>query len=166
MKKLFLTFGLLAGALLTTNAQEAKTCCKSGETKSCHSDAANTQGDWYLGTTDISGVPWTQWALNPTVGYAFTDNIVVGASLLQGTELDVDGEVTAGDLNMDLYARYFFKDFYGHVGTQNLTTDFGLNAGVGMLVNTGVSGLYVDPNVVYNTTTGTTNLRLGLGLRF
>jgi hypothetical protein len=146
MKKLFLTFGLVAGALLSINAQE--------------------QGDWYIGTGDLSNTAWTQWALTPTVGYAFTDDVMAGVSVNQGTTLNEDGEVVAGDLNLDVHARYFVDNYFVYVGTENLTTDFGLNVGVGMLLGTGVNGLYVDPKVVYNTNNGTTNLGIGFGFRF
>jgi len=148
MKKVILTFVFAAGALLSTNAQ------------------TNTTGDWYVGTGDISNVAWTQWTLTPTVGYAFTDDIMAGFSLNQGTTTDSTGATVAGDLNLDVHARYFFGEFFGYVGTQNLTTDFGLNIGVGKMFTTETNGLYLDPRVVYNTADGTANLRVGFGLKF
>jgi hypothetical protein len=161
MKKVILTFAFVAGALLSTNAQEeTKTCCKAGET------TQNTQGDWYVGTGDISNTAWTQWSVTPTIGYAFTDDLMAGFSLTQGTTTDSTGATVAGDLNLDVHGRYFFGDFFGYVGTQNLTTDFGLNLGVGRLFTFHHGGLYVDPRVTYNTNDGTTNLRVGLGLKF
>jgi len=161
MKKVILTFAFVAGALLSTNAQEeTKTCCTTGET------TQNTQGDWYVGTGDISNTAWTQWSVTPTIGYAFNDDLMAGFSLNQGTTTDSTGATVAGDLNLDVHARYFFGDFFGYVGTQNLTTDFGLNIGVGKLFTMHHGGLYVDPRVVYNTTDGTANLRVGLGLKF
>jgi hypothetical protein len=148
MKKVILTFVFAAGALLSTNAQ------------------VNTTGDWYVGTGDISDVAWTQWSVTPTVGYAFTDDIMAGFSLNQGTTTDTTGATVAGDLNLDVHGRYFFGDFFGYVGTQNLTTDFGLNLGVGRMFTFHNGGMYVDPRVTYNTNDGTTNLRVGLGLKF
>ena len=39
---------------------------------------AQTKGDWYVGTGDISNVSWTDWAVSPTVGYGVTDNLMIG----------------------------------------------------------------------------------------
>tara|TARA_R110000823_G_scaffold306231_1_gene428570 strand:+ start:407 stop:853 length:447 start_codon:yes stop_codon:yes gene_type:complete len=148
MKNLFLTFILALGTVVTTNAQ-------------------NSQGDWYLGTGDISGTSWTELALTPSVGYAFSDNIMAGLSLNQGTTAadDSTGITVADDINIDIHVRYFFTNFYGYAGTQNLTTDFGLNVGVGKLFTT-ERNLYLDPRVVFNTINKTTNLSIGFGLKF
>ena len=124
-------------------------------------NAQNAQGDWYLGTGDISGTSWTELTLTPSVGYAFSDDIMVGLSLNQGTTVDS----VAGDMNIDIHARYFFTNFYGYASTQNLTSDFGLSVGVGKLFTT-ERNLYLDPQVVFNTVTKTTNLRIGFGLKF
>ena len=142
MKNLFLTLTLALGMAVTANAQ-------------------NAQGDWYLGTGDISGTSWTELTLTPSVGYAFSDDIMVGLSLNQGTTVDS----VAGDMNIDIHARYFFTNFYGYASTQNLTSDFGLSVGVGKLFTT-ERNLYLDPQVVFNTVTKTTNLRIGFGLKF
>ncbi len=146
MKNLFLTFILALGMVVTANAQ-------------------NAQGDWYLGTGNISGTSWTELTLTPSVGYAFSDNVMVGLTLDQGTVVDSTGTAVAGDTNIDIHARYFFTNFYGYAETQNLTSDFGLNVGVGKLFTT-KTNLYLDPQVVFNTVTKTTNLRIGFGLRF
>lgn len=147
MKNLILTLTLTLGVAFAANAQ-------------------NTKGDWYLGTGDISNTTWTQWALTPTVGYAFTDDVMAGFSLNQETTVDSTGTTVAGDLNLDVHARYFYKGFFGYLGTQNLTTDFGLNVGVGKMFTTETNNLYLDPRVVYNTADGTTNLNIGFGLKF
>lgn len=147
MKNLILTLTLTLGVAFAANAQ-------------------NTKGDWYLGTGDISNTTWTQWALTPTVGYAFTDDVMAGFSLNQETTVDSTGTTVAGDLNLDVHARYFYKGFFGYLGTQNLTTDFGLNVGVGKMFTTETNNLYLDPRVVYNTADGTTNLSIGFGLKF
>jgi hypothetical protein len=162
MNKLFLTFCFVAGALLSTNAQDEKSCCKAAAAPA----AQNAKGDWYVGTGDISNLAWTQWSVSPSLGYAFTDEIMAGFSLSQGTEVDSTGATAAGDLNLDVHARYFFKDFFGYVGTRNLTTDFGLDLGVGKLFTVHHGSVFLDPRVVYNTNEGTINLRVGLGLKF
>jgi len=146
MKNLFLTLTLTLGMALAANAQ-------------------NAQGDWYIGTGDISGTSWTELALTPSVGYAFSDDIMVGLSLAQGTTTDSTGTAVAGDMNIDIHARYFFTNFYGYAGTQNLTSDFGLSVGVGKLFTT-ERNLYLDPRVVFNTVNKTTNLNIGFGLKF
>lgn len=167
MKNLFLTLMLILGTTsfavaqdTTTEVHEEKACCETSKT------AQNTKGDWYIGTGDISNTAWTQFALSPTIGYAFTDDVMVGFSLNQGTTLDSTNTIVADDLNLDIHARYFYKEFFGYVGTQNLTTDFGLNVGVGKLFTTSTNNLYLDPRVVYNTTDGTANLHIGFGLKF
>ena len=93
MKNLFLTLILALGMAVTANAQ-------------------NAQGDWYLGTGDISGTSWTELTLTPSVGYAFSDNVMVGLTLAQGTVVDSTGTTVAGDTNIDIHARYFFINFY------------------------------------------------------
>lgn len=146
MKNLFLTLTLALGIAITANAQ-------------------NAQGDWYLGTGDISNISWTELTLTPSVGYAFSDDVMVGLTLNQGTIVDSTGTTVAGDTNIDIHARYFFTNFYGYAQTQNLTSDFGLNVGVGKLFTT-KTNLYLDPQVIFNTVTKTTNLRIGFGLKF
>ena len=148
MKSFILFLSLMAGIATTTLAQQ------------------NTQGDWYIGTGDISNTSWTEWALSPTVGYAFTDNLVTDLSLNQGTTADDTGATVADDLNIGVHVRYFFDDFFGYVGTQNLEDDSGLNVGVGRLFTTERNNLYLDPRVVFNTEDKTTNLRIGFGLKF
>ncbi len=55
------------------------------------SQAQNAKGDWYIGTGNISDVAWTDWSISPTVGYAFSDALVVGASVSQtDSEADID----------------------------------------------------------------------------
>lgn len=160
MKNLFLTLTLILGATSFAAAQGDTTmCCETH-------NHDNAKGDWYIGTGDISNTAWTQWMLTPTVGYAFTDDVMAGFSLNQGTTTDSTGATVAGDLNLDVHARYFYEGFFGYVGTQNLTTDFGLNIGVGKLFTTTTNNMYLDPRVVYNTTDGTANLRIGFGLKF
>ena len=56
MKKLFLILALICG-LTASQAQNAK-------------------GSWYVGTGDIADVAWTDWAISPTIAYAFTDALV------------------------------------------------------------------------------------------
>tara|TARA_Y100000389_G_C17130121_1_gene349803 strand:- start:73 stop:510 length:438 start_codon:yes stop_codon:yes gene_type:complete len=145
MKNLFLTLTLALGMAITANAQ-------------------NAQGDWYLGTGDISSTSWTDLTLTPSVGYAFSDDIMVGLSLNQDAVNPTD-TTTVGDMDIDIHARYFFTNFYGYASTQNLTSDFGLSVGVGKLFTT-EKNLYLDPQVVFNTVTKTTNLRIGFGLKF
>ena len=62
---------------------------------------AQEKGDWYVGTGDIANVAWTDWAISPSIGYGFTDNLMVGMSVSQA-----DSSV---DMSFDVDARYFFK---------------------------------------------------------
>jgi hypothetical protein len=81
MKKLFLILALTCGFVFTSQAQ-------------------NTKGSWYVGTGDVVNVAWTDWAVDATIGYAFTDALVLGGSVSQDN--------TDADLNLDFYARYFW----------------------------------------------------------
>ena len=63
MKKLFLILTLICG-LTASQAQNAK-------------------GTWYVGTGDVANVAWTDWAVTPTIGYAFTDALVIGGCVSQ-----------------------------------------------------------------------------------
>ena len=78
----------LAFGLFITVGAIAQTCC------------ANAKGDWYIGTGDIANVSWTEWSLSPTVGYAFTDDLMVGLNVSQADSTE--------DVALDLHARYFW----------------------------------------------------------
>lgn len=118
--------------------------------------AQNTAGDWYVGTGDISNVAWTEWSVSPSIGYAITDDLMVGCSILQSD--------SSADIDVDFHARYFWKGFFGYLGMDGLSTD-GMSLGAGKMFIVR-NNIYVDPKVVYNTGEGTTNLTLGFGLKF
>ena len=136
MKKLFLSLAL--GLLLVTgvNAQE--------------------KGDWYIGTGDIANTAWTEWSVSPTVGYGVTDDLMVG--------FDVSQADSTADMAVDLHARYFWKGYFAYISTTGLNTD-NMTIGAGKMF-TFHKGVFVDPKVVYNATAKTTNLQLGVGLKF
>ena len=117
---------------------------------------AQEKGDWYVGTGDIANVAWTDWAISPSVGYGFTDNLMVGMSLSQA-----DSTV---DMELDLHARYFHKGFFAYAAVNGFDTET-LSLGVGRMF-TITKNVFVDPRIVYNTEDKTTNLGLGFGLRF
>jgi len=137
MRKLLLTLTLVIGMIISMNAQNAK-------------------GDWYVGTGDIANVAWTEWSLNPTVGYAFTDDLQVGVNVSQADSTE--------DLSIDVHARYFFKGFFAYAATEGFETD-ALKLGVGKMF-TFHKSVFVDPKVVYDSALKTTNLQLGVGLKF
>jgi hypothetical protein len=137
MRKLLLTLTLVIGMIISMNAQNAK-------------------GDWYIGTGDIANVAWTDWAVAPTVGYAFTDNLMVGVDVSQADSTE--------DLSIDVHARYFFKGFFAYAATEGFETD-ALKLGVGKMF-TFHKSVFVDPKVVYDSALKTTNLQLGVGLKF
>ena len=136
MKKIILTLALVVATIVGTQAQ--------------------TNGDWYVGTGDVSNKAWTDWAVSPTVGYGVTDNLMVGLSVSQ---LDA-----AVDMTYDLHARYFVKEYFVYAATSELNTET-LSLGLGKMF-TIHKGVYVDPKIVYNTEDKTTNLTLGFGLKF
>ena len=136
MKKIILTLALVVATIVGTQAQ--------------------TNGDWYVGTGDVSNKAWTDWAVSPTVGYGVTDNLMVGLSVSQ-----LDATV---DMTYDLHARYFVKGYFVYVATSGLNTET-LSLGLGKMF-TIHKGVYVDPKIVYNTVDKTTNLTLGFGLKF
>jgi len=136
MKQLILTLALCVATIVATQAQ--------------------TKGDWYVGTGDISNVSWTDWAVSPTVGYGVTDNLMIGLSVSQ-----LDSTV---DMSYDMHARYYFKGYFAYASTSGLDTET-LSLGVGRMF-TIHKGVYVDPKIVYNTGAKTTNLTLGFGLKF
>ena len=117
---------------------------------------AQERGDWYVGAGDISNTAWTEWSVSPTVGYGVTDNLMVGLNVSQAD--------SAADRNVDLHARYYFGGYFAYVATSGLNTD-NLSYGVGKMF-TIHKGVYVDPKVVYDATAKTTNLQLGVGLKF
>ena len=136
MKKIVLTLFLSTLFVLGVNGQE--------------------KGDWYVGTGDIANKAWTEWSIAPTVGYGLTDNLMVGLNVSQAD--------STADMNFDIHARYFWKGYFVYLETEGLNTD-NLNYGLGKMF-TFHNKVYVDPKVVYNATEKTTNLMLGVGLKF
>ena len=136
MKKIVLTLFLSTLFVLGVNGQE--------------------KGDWYVGTGDIANKAWTEWSIAPTVGYGLTDRLMVGLNVSQAD--------STADMNFDIHARYFWKGYFVYLETEGLNTD-NLNYGLGKMF-TFHKGVYVDPKVVYNATEKTTNLMLGVGLKF
>ena len=136
MKKLFLILTLICG-LTASQAQNAK-------------------GTWYVGTGDIANVAWTDWAVTPTIGYAFTDALVIGGSISQA---DADA-----DLALEFSARYFWNGMFVHAGMNGLNFDE-IELGLGKQF-TMKENVYVDPKLVYNAGSETVNLGLGFGFKF
>ena len=146
MKKIVLTLFLSTLFVLGVNGQEKKACCVGGQEK----------GDWYVGTGNIADKAWTEWSIAPTVGYGLTDNLMVGLNVSQAD--------STADMNFDIHARYFWNGYFLYIETEGLNTD-NINYGLGKMF-TFHRGVYVDPKVVYNATEKTTNLMLGVGLKF
>ena len=136
MNKIILSLALSVLCVLGVNAQSA--------------------GDWYLGTGDIADKAWTEWSIAPTVGYGLTDNLMVGVNVSQA-----DSTV---DVSYNLHARYFVRGYFVYAATNGLDTET-LKLGVGRMFGIH-KGIYVDPKIVYDTQSKTTNLTLGLGLYF
>ena len=136
MKKIVLTLFLSTLLVLGVNGQE--------------------KGDWYVGTGNIADKAWTEWSIAPTVGYGLTDNFMVGLNVSQADSI--------ADMNFDIHARYFWNGYFLYVETEGLKTE-NMNYGLGKMF-TFHKGVYVDPKVVYNATEKTTNLMLGVGLKF
>ena len=136
MKKIVLTLFLSTLFVLGVNGQE--------------------KGDWYVGTGNIANKAWTEWSIAPTVGYGLTDNFMVGLNVSQAD--------STADMNFDIHARYFWRGYFVYLETEGLNTD-NLNYGLGKMF-TFHNKVYVDPKVVYDATQKTTNLMLGVGLKF
>ena len=146
MKNVLMSFALAVLCTVGVNAQNVeKSCCKD-----------NVKGTWYVGANDIANVAWTEWALAPTVGYAINDNLAIGVNLSQTDSI--------ADVVIDLNARYFWKGYFVYGSLPNLDTDM-LSIGFGKMFGLH-RGVYVDPKVVHNLNEGTTNLMLGVGLKF
>jgi len=118
--------------------------------------SAQEKGDWYVGTGDVANKAWTDWSVSPTIGYGVTDNLMVGMNIVQADSTE--------EMAYDLHARYFVNGFFVYLETSGLETD-GMNYGIGKMF-TFHKGVFVDPKIVYNSTEKTTNLMLGVGLKF
>ena len=117
---------------------------------------AQEKGDWYVGAGDIANKAWTEWSIAPTVGYGITDDLMVGLNVSQAD--------SSADMELDIHARYFWNGYFVYIETSGLNTE-GVNLGLGKMFAIH-KGVYVDPRVVYNSTEKTTNLMLGVGLKF
>jgi hypothetical protein len=120
-------------------------------------NAQNTKGDWYVGTGDITNTAWTELSIQPTIGYAFADNYMIGMSLSQADSTE--------DMNLGLEGRYFYKGFFGYVGLNDFDFDQA-SLGVGKMFEFHKGAMYLDPKVVYDLGAETTNLQIGFGLKF
>jgi len=136
MKNVLMSFAIAILCFVNVNAQE--------------------RGNWYIGAGDIANTAWTEWSIAPMVGYGITDNLMVG--------LDVSQEDSTAEMVLDVNARYFWNGFFGYISAPNLDTDL-LSIGVGKMF-TFHKSVYVDPKLVYDTNAKTTNLMLGVGLKF
>mgnify|MGYP003667436896 FL=1 len=150
MKKMILTLALGLLIAVGANAQEVQAECHTSD------KGVNAKGDWYVGTGNIANVSWTEWSLNPTVGYAITDDLMVGLGVSQ---------LSSEDLAIDVHARYFYKEYFAYAATAGLNVD-DIKLGVGRMFNLHGGGIFLDPKVVYDFTAKTTNLELGFGLKF
>ena len=106
---------------------------------------------------DIANKAWTEWSVNPTVGYGLSDDFMIGCTVSQMDSTE--------DVSVDLHARYFFNDYFAYVATEGLDTE-SLKLGVGKMFSFHKNGMFIDPKVVYDTAAKTTNLQLGFGLKF
>ena len=136
MKKIILSLALSVLCVLGVNAQ--------------------SQGDWYIGTGEIANQAWTDWSIAPTVGYGLTDNLMIGINVSQA-------DSTVG-VSYDLHARYYLSGYFVYAATDGLDTET-LKIGVGRMFGVH-KGIYVDPKLIYDTQSKTTNLSIGLGLYF
>jgi len=117
---------------------------------------AQSNGDWYIGTGDIANKAWTDWSIAPTIGYGLTDDLMVGVNVSQA-----DSTV---EMELDFHARYYYKGYFAYLETKGANTD-DLKVGVGKMFMFH-KGMYVDPKIVYDVNAKTTNLMLGVGLKF
>ena len=118
--------------------------------------SAQKQGDWYIGTGDVANKAWTEWSVAPTVGYGLTDKLMVGLNVSQAD--------STADMELDVHARYFWNGYFAYTQTVGLNTE-NLKVGFGKMF-TFHKGVFVDPKIVYDMDNKTTNLMLGLGLKF
>jgi len=123
----------------------------------CYTSNGQAKGDWYVGTGDIGNVSWTDWSVSPTVGYGFTNNLVVGCSVAQAD--------SSADLDLDFTARYFWNEYFACIESDGFSTE-GLKLGVGKMFSFHNESIFVDPKVIYDSGLKTTNLTLGFGLKF
>ena len=136
MKNVLMSFAIAVLCIANVNAQE--------------------KGDWYVGTGDIANTAWTEWSIAPTLGYGIADNFMVGCNVSQAD--------SSAEMVLDAHVRYFYNGLFGYVSAPNLDTDL-LKIGIGKMF-TFHKGVYVDPKLVYDTNMKTTNLMLGVGLKF
>jgi hypothetical protein len=122
--------------------------------------AQNAKGDWYVGTGDIANVAWTEWSISPTIGYGISDKLMIGLNVSQAD--------SSSDMELDVHARYFMTlgghDLYAYASAPSLDTD-NFSLGLGKMF-TFHKNVFVDPKVVYNVGEKTTNMMLGVGLKF
>ena len=123
-------------------------------------NAQNTKGDWYIGTGDVANVAWTELSVSPTIGYGITDKLMIGLAVSQ--------EDSTVDMEMDLHARYFVtlggQDLFVYASMPGLEAD-NVSLGLGKMF-TFHKNVFIDPKIVYNVGEKTTNMMLGLGLKF
>ena len=92
--------------------------------------------------------------------------LALAVSTIVGMNAQTTGDwyVGTADMEIDFHARYFVKGYFAYLATDGLSTE-GMSIGAGKLF-TLRSNIYIDPKIVYNTETKTTNLTLGFGFKF
>ena len=78
--------------------------------------------------------------------------------------LNVSQADSAADMEYNVHARYYLNNYFVYLSTKGLDTE-NMSYGIGKMF-TFHKGIYVDPKIVYNATEKTTNLMLGVGLKF
>ena len=89
--------------------------------------------------------------------------LALAVSTIVGMNAQTTGDwyVGTGDV---ANTAYFVKGYFAYLATDGLSTE-GMSIGAGKLF-TLRSNIYIDPKIVYNTGTKTTNLTLGFGFKF
>ena len=152
MKKIILSMALVVLTTLGASAQDA-----TGKVTATETVTQNTKGDWYVGTSDFTNTAWTDISIQPTIGYAFADNYMIGMTLAQAD--------STADLSLGLMGRYFYKGFFGFVALDSFEFDEA-QLGVGRMFTFHRGSMFVDPKIVYDLGMETTNLQIGFGLKF
>ena len=124
-----------------------------------------TAGSYYLGTgdaTSLINVFSTGAMINPTIGYAVIDDLVVSGSI----NSDADEEI-----HLNLGLRYFWNGVFFQAGVSNALgadeSDMSIELGAGKYfkLNALSERLYVDPQINYNLDNGFSTM-IGFGARF
>ncbi len=114
--KMFAVAGLVAGTVLSVNAQVSKGSMMFGGSLGANTTMEKTTKSTAVGASDVKTPSYTDWNFSPTVGYFVADGLAVGLMLNVGstyvgtsTNGTAKENVSMSNMGVGLFARKYME---------------------------------------------------------